>query len=333
VTRVRAAATVVVAVFLGSCKLKDPVEKVSLTNAGTLCVGTPSIDFDAGKAFSEVRPDQGVPIIVRSACLADSCVTDRQASCSIKREGDRLIVTSAHSWTGPQEIGKCAGNNACTPIDARCTSEPLPEGKYTFVLGKQAYPVTVPSRVESGCLSVPKLARVPLYVSDSDGGTTPVAPASAPPQPQLQPAAVAALAAPPTTGAPPTAPAPTATICLVTPPPPPPPKKGKAPPPKKVPGIVSISTANACTANACVAEAPKCTVKAKGKSTLVVTTSYGGTPKQPAKPKSAPCTEDCPRLVAQCKTEPLAAGTYTLEADGRSGTVSVPAGSKPNCLP
>lgn len=326
-----------VAALGSSCRLKDPEARVTVTNDGVLCLGEQALDLDAGKAFGDIQADHGIPVIVRTnGCLSDRCATDRKASCAVRRDGDKIVVTSSHSWMAPEEIMTCPGT--CSPLDARCVVDPLPAGKYTFVLGRRTYPIEVPSRVASGCLTVPKLAPMPVALADGGVGAATGAP---PATPLLQPAAVAALATPPTTGAPPSPPPPPRdNICLSTPPPPPappPPKKGKAPPPPKpkpAPATISISRANPCNANECEASAPRCVVKRKGNK-LTVTTSYGapgGKPRGPEKAPIAPCTEDCPRLVTQCRTEPIPPGTYTLEALGRSGQVTIPAGST-NCIP
>jgi hypothetical protein len=339
-----AAFVVVVVVLLGvvapACRPSEPKANVVVKDDGVLCLGAPVADPDAGPAgLAEVRANDAIPIAVRAhGCLVDRCATARKARCSAKREGKRIVVTSELSWLAPESMDPCPG--PCSFLDAKCSLEGgLEPGSYTFVLGKQSYAIDVPSRVPSACVAAPRApgaASGRAAAGAPPGAPTGLVPVAPPAQASggaggkaLEPAAVADLAAAPSTGAPPSPPPPPdERVCFKGPPPPA--KATSRAAPKTTVTHVSIAKRNACEGNECLrAVAPRCAVRRKG-SHLVVTATWNGAG---GKPVHSPCTEDCPSLLATCKTGPLPAGTYSVEAFGQTGELTLPAPPTPTCLP
>ncbi len=133
-------------VAASSCRPGAEERRVVLRNEGTLCFG--SADRDAG--LVELKAGEPLTIRVRSACLSNACTTARSSTCSVARQGGRLIVTSELTFRGPEDIAqRCPGD--CTALEAHCATEALPPGNYAVVLGSRHADLTIPSRVDAPC--------------------------------------------------------------------------------------------------------------------------------------------------------------------------------------
>jgi len=112
---------------------------------GELCV-TPTADLFAG---GTIAADQPLNIHVQLPGCAPGCARDTVETCSVKREGSTLRVSSYFSATAPVSA-LCPAS--CRFQIANCTSEPLPAGQYTLILGSQTVQLMVPSTVpDAGC--------------------------------------------------------------------------------------------------------------------------------------------------------------------------------------
>jgi hypothetical protein len=136
---------VLVVVGVGSCKPDADPRRVVLRDEGELCIGAPS----PGDSV-DVRAGAPLTLGVRSACLSDTCVTARSATCRVRREGQRLVVSSELAWRGPEELDtKCPRD--CSFIEATCSTDALGEGTYSVQLGPSATELIVPSRRDKRC--------------------------------------------------------------------------------------------------------------------------------------------------------------------------------------
>ncbi|HEY8075207.1 MAG TPA: hypothetical protein VIF62_13880 [Labilithrix sp.] len=291
-----------------SCRVGSDsnTQRVVQKDTGILCIGAPVPSLDGG-TVATIRDNQKITIVVRSAgALSDACATKRQAKCSTKRDGTRILVSSELSWSSPPEMERCAGTSST--LETTCSVDPLEPGTYTFVLGARGTEVKVPSEMGSPCLD-PNLARSP------SGNPLAPQPEAGPPPPMTSASPeLASAAAPPSTGAPPAAEPPAETICVSSVLP----KAGK--PPKTAPLGISVMRKNACVASTCSTAKPKCTTKRKGNAIVVSATFPTPTAKQ-----KQPCTEDCQPLAAVCRTEPIPTGTYNVTVGSHTESFSVPA--------
>lgn len=320
--RIRAAAlALVVVVVVVACKRKEDVDHVVKKDEGALCLGL--LSHDAGvQPTTEIAANETISVTVKTGCLSDKCATDRTKFCTAKRDGAKIIVSSEMGWVAPSEVGMpCPGS--CSPIEAHCTIEPLPAGKYTLVHGARTMDLEVPSTLPWTC----GVGSMHTPVAGPRGDAGPVAlparsVAPAPPPPTAVPTTPTPGVDPsvPATGAPPSTKPPGDAVCITA--------FGA-----KTPGFkagqaaaVRITRPNPCTGLACSAGKPKCTAKRKGKTVTVV----ADIPAPGQKPR-APCTEDCTSLVATCRTDALAAGTYTFEIGARKETVTVPSSKAAVC--
>jgi hypothetical protein len=301
-------AALLVAIFAcSSCRPDSDAQRVVVKDNAMLCMGVAVPDADGGKAHAELRAGQTLPVVVRSlGCLSDACATKRQATCTAKREGNRIVVTSELTWLAPEEIDRpCPGS--CSMLDATCSVGPLQPGKYTVVHGAKTIEVDVPSEIESGCVDAQAAAKAnAMVVTPADAAAPVIAPL---------PSAVAATAAPPPTGGPVIIEAPPETICVASLLP-----KGKQP--KAVPLGIAVTRPNKCAGASCSGGTAKCTAKRKG-SIITVNATF---PSATGKPR-VPCTDDCKSLVASCKTDPIPSGTYTIQVGGHAEEFSLPAQS------
>lgn len=296
-----------------ACKTRVDPRRVSVHDVGALCVGGLA-EIDGGEggvpAGVDVRAGEPLAIAVRSPCLSNVCAIARTAKCTVKREGERLVVTSDLGWVGPEEIGKACPHD-CTFLDAQCTTEPLPAGSYKVVLGSRTLDLTLPSHLDVRCDSALP-ARPVFVVADA-------APPGATPAMNMDPSAVPAA---PGTGVVAVAP-PGDTICI-----------GPSSTAKNralrsgQPIAITILHKNLCLGSSCTAAPGKCTAKRKG-SVIVVSPRF---PTSTTKPTS-PCTEDCSAIAATCRTDGLPAGTYTIELGAQRRTLQIPAPSAPACGP
>lgn len=110
---------------------------------GELCV-TPTAERFVG---GTIAADQPLNVHVELPGCAPGCARDIVETCSVKREGSTLRVSSSFSASAPVSA-LCPA--ACRFQIADCTSEPLPAGQYTLILGNQNVQLTVPSMVP-GC--------------------------------------------------------------------------------------------------------------------------------------------------------------------------------------
>lgn len=290
----RFVALIATASLLLDCKTPD--DRIIQRDTGVLCVGANRSDASTG----ELRVDQAVPVIVKTPGCLDACTKDRTAKCSVKREGDKLVVSSEMAWHGPEDIGqKCKGE--CTVMEASCATPGLSAGTYTVELGATKTKIEVPSKLAAPCV---------------DGTPAPVVAATA--------------SAPPT--APPALPPPPSTAPAVAPPPPgdgfcvtpfTSTAKGKAS------VAVTLTRPNPCTAASCTTAKAKCSIKKEKNNRLVVTSTMPVVEK--AKPRK-PCTEDCPTILASCRLDNLPPGSYTVESGATKQPVQLPL-PREICLP
>ena len=294
-----AVAALAVLALVGCRKPKE--DRHYQRDVGVLCVG--AAQSDASNA--EVRVDEAVPIIVKTSGCLDACTLDRTARCSVRREANKLVVTSEISWRSknddPYVIDKpCSG--ACTVMEASCATPGLPAGTYELVLGELKASLEVPSKYTLPCI---------------EGSGKVLVVAAAPSSPVF--AASPASPAPPQTGAPPAPPPPGDGLC-VTP-------FGTAKAGQSSLGI-ALTRPNPCTGASCATAKPTCTIKRKDKR-LVLTSSMPVA--ATAKPRK-PCTDDCPSLLASCRIDGLAPGLYTVESGETKKDVQVPL-SREVCIP
>ena len=293
--------------------------RVVLRNEGALCVGpapvTEGEDAATPVAGVDVGAGQPLAIAVRSGCLSNICATARSAKCSVKRDGDRLLVTSELGWLGPEDIGAPCPQK-CTVLDAQCTTEALPAGTYKVVLGSRIRELTLPSHLDVRCDSDrPKSIVAAPLVAPSATPTAGLATHATNMDPSAVPAA-------PGTGVVAAAP-PGDTICIG------PSAAGKNRALRTgQPIVITVLHQNACVGSSCTRAPAKCTAKRKG-SQIVVSAQF---PSSTTKP-TAPCTEDCNAMAATCRTDGLPAGTYTLEIGTQRKTIQIPAASAPACGP
>ena len=292
------------AALLFDCK-PPPDDRNVQRNVGVLCVGATRSDAGTG----EVVADQPVPIVVRTLGCLDSCTRDRTATCSVKRDGQKLVVTSEIAWHSKDDsIGKaCAGE--CTVMEASCLGPGLGAGTYTVELGTTHTEIQVPSQLAGPCVGAP--------------GTAPktvIAVASAPPPPPPPPDLVPSLPVAPATGAPPVPLPPGDGFCIT-------PFESKIK--NKGSVAVTLTRPNLCVASSCTTAKAKCSIKKEKGNRLVVTSTMPIAEK--AKPRT-PCTEDCPSLLASCRIDGLPPGTYSIEQGETKKSVAVPL-AKEVCLP
>jgi hypothetical protein len=314
-----AALALSVGLLVSGCHPSEERERVVLRDGAELCVGVPT--GDAGVAGPVDLPrDKPLSVVVRTGCLS-ACAKERKAKCSVKRELDKLVVSSELSWTLPYDLAHCVG--ACSALEATCQAEAVPGTKVTFVHGKTSVTLDAPAHLATGCLgagapaavdaSAPPSASVSAAASGAALATAPSGSGAA------ASSGAAAVAAPPTTGAPPT-PKPSDGICAL-------PYPGKAKGSATVIGI-TVTRPNPCEAASCgLLVKPKCTMKRQG-NRLILKTDL---PAPGAKPRQ-PCTEDCGSFLASCRSGPLPPGTYTIEHADQKLTVQLPLG-KDTCTP
>lgn len=95
--------------------------------------------------------DADVPLTV--AVIADfgDCDEDRELSCSVRIDGDRVVITSRRAWTLPPPPNGCL--NMAIPMATTCAVPPLGAGVWQIVQGKSDNQLVIPSVVEDPCLS------------------------------------------------------------------------------------------------------------------------------------------------------------------------------------
>jgi len=302
-----------------SCRQKVDPRRVVLHDDGELCLGAaPGLDA-GGPAGVDLRAGEPLALRVRSACLSNACATERSSKCTVKRDGDRLVVASELTWIGPEDLSqKCPRD--CTFVEAPCVTEALPAGSYKVVLGARTVDVALPSYRDVRCEHDKPPRGTPAPPAVAVVAVAAPAPAPALPAAPIDPTAVPA---PPGTGVV-VEPPPGDTICI-----------GPTNPASKSralkagqPVAVTVLHRNLCLGASCTKAPAKCTAKRKG-STIVVTAQF---PTSTTKP-TQPCTEDCSAIAATCKTDALPKGSYTIELGTQRRTLQVPATSAPPCGP
>lgn len=302
---------------LAACARDPDPRRVTLKETGALCLGT-AAEVDGGEggvpAGIDLAAGQPLAISVRSTCLSNVCATERSSKCTVKREGERLVVTSELTWIGPEDLGRPCPKD-CTFLEAQCKTEALPAGSYQVVLGDHVTDVTLPSHLAVRCDRDQPPPRVTITVDVAPPPAVTATPAASM-APGLVPAA-------PGTGVVAESP-PGDTICI-----------GPASAATKTralrtgqPIAVTVLHRNLCLGASCTKAPGKCTVKRKGFD-LVVNAQF---PTSTTKPTS-PCTEDCNAIAATCRSDALAAGTYTVDLAGQKRTIHVPAATAPGCTP
>lgn len=313
----------VVCLASGCLRRDSDTQGVRQHDQGKLCLGAASGEGDAGPHGLDLRADQPLAISVRSACLSDACATNRTAKCGVRREGSKLVVTSDLAWTAPTDLERrCPGD--CSHLEATCSTEALPPGKYSVVLGDRTFEVALPSHLPGRCLGDPTPVVVAAVAPPpSPSASAPTEAGAGAGVPATLPANVDARDVPsaPGTGVAPSPP-PKDVICV-----------GPANAAQKSRAIkagqplaISIIKKNPCLGASCSAATAKCVAKRKGTHVVLTATFPGPT----TKPRKL-CTDDCNALVATCKTDNLPAGTYTLELGAQHETVTVPAANAPPC--
>ena len=300
-----------------SCsKAVDP-RRVVLHDDGALCLGAVAVEGDGGLPRGvDLSAGQPLAISIRSSCLSTVCATARSSKCTVKRDGERLVVTSELTWIGPEDLGRPCPRD-CTFLDAECMTEALPAGDYKIVLGSRTLEVALPSHLDYRCdRDKPPVAGGPpvrRQVQDA-------APAPATPAANMDPSAVPSA---PGTGLV-VEPPPGDTICIG-----PAISSGTSRALKAgQPIAVTVLHRNLCLGASCTKAPGKCTAKRKGAS-ILVTTQF---PTSTTKP-TQPCTEDCNAVAATCRTERLPPGSYTVEIGTQRKKLEIPSASAPACGP
>ena len=305
-----------VVVVVAACGRAADPRRVTLKGTGALCLGT-ATELDGGDggapAGIELAAGQPLAISVRSPCLSNVCATERSSKCAVKREGDRLIVTSELTWIGPEDLGRPCPQD-CTFLEAQCTTEALAAGSYKVVVGERVTDVTLPSHLAARCDRDQPAPRVAVVAADA----APPAPPTATPAASMAPGLVPAA---PGTGVVAEAPA-GDTVCI-----------GPANASTKnralrtgQPVAFTLLHRNQCLGASCTRAPGKCTVKRKGFD-LVVSAHFPTSTTRPTQP----CTEDCSAIAVTCRTDALPAGTYNVDLAGQKRTLQIPSATAPAC--
>jgi len=299
------------------------MQDVTVRDQGVLCLGT-EIAGDGGEAFGvDLAEGQPLAVTVRSGCLSLACVTHREARCTAKRAGDRIVVESEIRFRGPAEIAaRCP--KECAPVEAHCATEPLPAGRYEVTLGEKRASLQVPSHRAERCDDGPPDPRLgPRTIAVASAV---VAPASTQAPSAALPATPAASVDPrdvpaaPGTGVVPEAP-PRDLVCVS------PGGGGKSRDLRAgQPIAITLLKKNPCVGASCSGAPSRCTAKRKG-TRIVLDARF---PEVTQKPR-LPCTEDCPASIATCRTDALPAGTYTIVHGAQEEKVTVPTANVPPC--
>lgn len=305
-----------VAVGFFACGRDADPRRVTLQGTGALCLGAAAVDGGEGGVSLGVDLAAGQPlaISVRSPCLSNVCATERGSKCAVKREGDRLVVTSELTWIGPEDLGRPCPKD-CTFLEAECKTEALPKGSYHVVVGDHVTDVTLPSHLAVRCDRDQPPPRVTLTVD-----AAPPPEATATPAASMAPALVPAAPGTGVVADPP----PRDTMCI-----------GPANAATKnralkagQPIAVTVIHRNLCLGASCTKAPGKCTVKRKGFD-VAVNAQF---PTSTTKP-TLPCTEDCNAIAATCRSDALPAGAYTVDLAGQKRTIQIPAPAAPGCTP
>ncbi|HEY7373562.1 MAG TPA: hypothetical protein VIF57_15485 [Polyangia bacterium] len=129
---------------------------VVVHNQGDLCVYPTSepnaVPFGADTTARDYAAGEVANLMVFFGCLSGSCTSDRQGSCTATQNGDVISVdaTATYHDTGAHE---CTAD--CAYLLARCTTEPLAAGTFTFSFTGAETQLAVPSTVAPPCIRQP----------------------------------------------------------------------------------------------------------------------------------------------------------------------------------
>lgn len=298
-----------------ACKrsYEDDLRRVVVRDHGALCLGVASGAADAGRgASTSVVAGAPLAVRVRTGCLSLACSTKRESRCAVKREGNKLVVSSELSWRAPSDIGaRCP--RECEALEATCESEALEPGVYEVHLGGKVEALTVPSQRDVACddEAPPRPAPPPPPRLE----TTPAVASATPPRDVADTDVPAA----PGTGVP-ASPPPRDLVCFS-------PAQGGVDRTLHAGKSVSVSVfrKNPCEDASCSAGKATCTAHRRG-DRLVVEATF---PSATDKPRAL-CTEDCPAIVATCRTEALPEGSYVVEIGDAREALRIPS-PEPRC--
>jgi hypothetical protein len=309
------AAVALLGILPVACKHDIDRRRVFVRDEGAVCFG-PAVDVDAAAPQNvDLAADQKLSVSVRSGVLSDMCATQRTSTCAVKREGDRLVVTSELSWLAPGELDvKCRGPTSI--LEARCATDSLPAGSYRVVLGSRTIDVTLPSHREESCVGLPNTPKVAVATAVADAAPPPGATGTLL---VLDPNTVPAVPGTGVIAEPP----PGDTLCIA----PLTATKNRALK-AGAPIAITVLHKNACVGASCSTAPAKCKVKRTG-THIVLNAAFPSPTTKPAHP----CSEDCTALAVTCRTDALPAGTYTIELGAQHKTLQVPSPVAPPCGP
>jgi hypothetical protein len=84
-------------------------------------------------------------------CVNEACDGLPSMQCSVKREGNVLIVRSRY-WGYRKDGSSCEGEGVpCRPVNAGCETPELEAGVYTVQHGERSFELRIPSVLRSPC--------------------------------------------------------------------------------------------------------------------------------------------------------------------------------------
>jgi hypothetical protein len=95
--------------------------------------------------------DADVPLTATVVADFGDCDEDRELSCSVRVEGDRVVISSRRAWTLPPPPNGCL--NMAIPMATTCDVPPLGAGVWRVVHGGTDNELVIPSVVADPCLS------------------------------------------------------------------------------------------------------------------------------------------------------------------------------------
>jgi len=124
---------------------------VETSDVGKLCVyATTPASPGANSPEQSFVSDQQIYVSVTLDNCLSACIRNEVASCSVAKEGQRLIVSSNFSYDKPEAGKACIA--LCNSLSAVCQTEPLSAGSYVVEHGSDEYTLTVPSQDVPPCL-------------------------------------------------------------------------------------------------------------------------------------------------------------------------------------
>ena len=107
--------------------------------------------FDTGEVcLTSADADAPLSVQVTLEDCISACVDNEIETCSITRDGERLLLTSEFSYDDADEDEICIA--LCNGQQATCSSEPLPAGDYVLEHGDESYPISIPTVDVPRCL-------------------------------------------------------------------------------------------------------------------------------------------------------------------------------------